>query len=248
MASEIEREVLYEKVLIPIGKVWTQLPNTALTGILSVRGARFNQELMVVGRAVNGWDNEILPKQLSDPKRAYQYSKEILTSCINESTCPLQWVRDYWERQSDKRYCTGRSAFWRVIKRVSLELPVSNDGEANWSSYLAWSNLYKIAPKGGGNPDNKLCQIQFAGCKELIQLETLLLSPKRIVYLTGFDWAETFIPSEPINIERPGDMEYVCAKGHFLIDKAAAPTRFVVAMHPQGKSEDKWVEEVMRCF
>lgn len=93
----------------------------------------------------------------------------------------------------NKGYNTKRSAFWRCIRGVVQGLGVADVEDAGWSSHLVWSNLYKVSPAGGGNPKGVLRKVQFRGCAELLNSELRTYRPSRVLFATGFDWAEPFL-------------------------------------------------------
>ncbi|MGA0588600.1 hypothetical protein ACO2Q2_15950 [Dyella sp. KRB-257] len=74
----------------------------------------------------------------------------------------------------------------------------------------------------------------------MFNLEVELYKPKRLLFLTGVDWARPFL-SKGRHISKP-ECRYVEDRG-FLED-----TRYVVARHPQGKPEKEWTREVIDSF
>ena len=57
MASTEEEKIFAEEILTLVGNNHHLLPNKKLTGFMSLEGSKYSlgRELMVVGRAVNGW-------------------------------------------------------------------------------------------------------------------------------------------------------------------------------------------------
>ena len=53
-----------------------------------------------------------------------------------------------------------RSAFFRVAKKLLSELEIVDEHNEDWASFLVWSNLYKITPFHGGNPGERMAQVQ----------------------------------------------------------------------------------------
>ena len=126
---------------------------------------------MVVGRAVNGWTEGILPEHLALPAAAETYSQVVLTSVNGDAPCPpcpMTWVTNQWGN-TNKGYNTRRSAFWRVIRGVVDGLGIADVEQDAWSSHLVWSNLYKIAPANGRNPSKTLSDIQLARVQRSVQ-------------------------------------------------------------------------------
>jgi hypothetical protein len=125
-----------------------------------------------------------------------------------------------------------------------FDLNLPDLGEQTWSSRLIWSNLYKIAPAIGGNPNSRLKSLQFRLCLNLLDVEIRTFRPKNIVFATG-DWANTFVNDNPtfqsLNWEASS---LVRSCGDFFVDGERIG-RFVVADHPQGKEETIWVNSVL---
>ena len=60
MATLQERDLFATQLLLLVGRNCMRLPpNEKITGFLSMSGHDYNNELMVIGRAVNGWDDGI---------------------------------------------------------------------------------------------------------------------------------------------------------------------------------------------
>ena len=61
-----------------------------------------------------------------------------------------------------------------------LEITSLEAEKKNWSSYLVWSDLYKVASPEGGNPSTKLCNAQLDKCGRLLLKEEIAYyKPKR---------------------------------------------------------------------
>ena len=238
MASERERRILEKEILRPIGQAADELPKGKIVGFMAVKGNLYNRELMVVGRAVNGWtDDTILPSQLAEPDECRRYSEVVKRNSSGDANdCPMKWVQDYW--QNPKGYNTRRSAFWRVILEVMEGLEIASENDP-WSSYLVWSNLYKVAPAKGGNPGNRLCDRQLDGCILLFETELDIYQPSRLLLLAGWDWAGAFVTNYCQMRHNAGFVE---ATGQ------REETSIVVAKHPQRKREGEWVENVLDAF
>lgn len=238
MASERERRILERGLLRPVSRAANRLSKKEIVGFMAAKGNRYNGQLMVVGRAVNGWtDDTISPSQLAESDKRRRYSEVVKRNSSGSSkACPMKWVKDYW--QKPKGYNTKRSAFWRTILRVMEGLEIASENDP-WSSYLVWSNLYKIAPAEGGNPGNGLCDIQLNGCISLFETELDIYQPSRLLLLAGWDWAEDFVENYCQIRHNAGFVEATGQRGEASI---------VVAKHPQGKPEGEWVTDVLAAF
>lgn len=238
-----EQEDIFEnKILMSVGEKYS--PTKLLTGFMARRGALYNNELMVVGRAVNGWisEEDACPAHaFLNPEKRRLFRVAAQAVLDENNICPMQWVVQDWVRSEG--YRTNRSAFWRVIKSLILRLNIDGVNEDNWPSYLVWSNLYKISPYKGRNPSDKLCSIQRDACNELFQQELLEYKPKRLLLLTGENWAKDFLPDDCSCNNNSG--LYVHASG---VLNNAQNTKVVVACHPERKKETLWGQEVYSAF
>ena len=81
----------------------------------------------------------------------------------------------------------------------------------------------------------------------LIEEELSTYRPKRLLLLTGLDWAEPFLKDiEKLTISNQNFMFVeACAQTNLSV---GGTTKIVVAAHPQGKDESTWVQEVIDAF
>ena len=246
MATEQERQLFASKVLAAVGREAVRLPESEVTGFMAMAGCLYAHALMVVGRAVNGWTDGVLPQHLASPADAERYSCCVFHSVKGDGQCPMTWVTDRWGNANG--YNTRRSAFWRAIRGVVARLEIADVEQDSWPSHLVWSNLYKIAPVEGGNPGETLCLIQLDGCRELFDLELTTYRPSRLLLLTGSEWASPFLSDFDGTPQDVAGFCYVEGFGTLTIVPGKQPIRYVVAAHPQGKPADQWVVEVCSAF
>lgn len=241
---------IMNKIAENIGANYRQFQDFPITGFMSMVGCSYKRDLMVVGRAVNGWSKGWQPKLLSDAKNRISFAKGAFESVTQPSPignpCPMRWVSDCWGNY-DHEYNTRKSAFWRVIRSVISELEIADVDSPEWPSHLVWSNLYKVAPADGGNPSNVLCSLQVEGCCSLLQEELRVYKPKRLLFLTGFGWAQPFLENFGSVKTVDSTYQYVEAIGKSIIE-GDETISIVVASHPQGKSESLWIQEVVDAF
>ena len=249
MATTQQRDYLAEQLLPLIGSNATRLPNQPVTGFLAMAGHLYTNELMVVGRAVNGWKKGVSPNDLASLVSSSNYAATIFDSVVGNGSCPMSWVAKCWANPSnpDGDYNTKKSAFWRVILEVVGELGIANRDEDTWPSHLVWSNLYKVAPAVGGNPGRTLCDIQLSGCISLLQQEIAYYRPRRLLLLTGLGWAKPFLQHIAPTFTPASASGYVEAIAQ-ISNISGGESKVVVAAHPQGKSETSWVREVIQAF
>ena len=194
---------------------------------------------MVVGKAVNGWIDEIETARLGDADERARLVTDARRTAEGEGIlCPMGWVTDAWGRGGGD-YSTARSAFWRQIRGVLSAVDPASSGDPAWSSRLAWSNLAKIAPAAGGNPGGVLLEVQRNLGPDLLRHEVDELRPRRVLVLTGRSWFEPFAVRLGLDVQwRTGLVEGVVSGGEI---------RWVIAKHPQGKPRSI-LGEVLEAF
>lgn len=123
----------------------------------------------------------------------------------------LKWVED---QGGSKNECnTSRSAFLRVTKNI------------------AWSNLCKVAPVDGGNPNNDDFYKQKEICQRILSAEIDILKPKAVILFTS-DWnILDFSEASRIDEVKWGNTSSILynLKGVYYIH----------SVHPQGKIEEE---------
>lgn len=102
-----------------IGKNCKLLPPKPITGFMAMVGKAYEHELMVVGRAVNGWTSEWYPESLNEDRNVHAFTEGIFESVTKGTPCPMSWVSECWGNDQD--YNTRRSPFWRVIRRINRD-------------------------------------------------------------------------------------------------------------------------------
>ena len=183
-------------------------------------------KLLVVGRSVNGWDNEWKKGTSID-----EYTEKVLEMGKNE----FQWTKviDF-----DSGYNVNNSSFWRVSRKILKKINGCND--AAWISKIAWSNLYKVSKYSGGNPSDKLCRLQLETCKKILLKEIREIKPDLILFITDMNWFKDF-NIEEFEIEEKNE-EVVIAYGKYESSK------IIVTKRPEGKKEDEFVNDIILTF
>ncbi len=183
-------------------------------------------KLLVVGRAINGWDNEWKKETSVD-----EYAEKVLEMGKNE----FQWTKviDF-----NSGYNVNNSSFWRVSRKILEKISECNDNA--WISKIAWSNLYKVSKSSGGNPSDKLCSLQLETCKKILLKEIREIKPDLILFITDMNWFKDFNIEEFEIEENSG--ETVIAYGKYESSK------IIVTKRPEGKKEEKFVDDVISVF
>ena len=199
-------------------------------------GRLYGGEVLVVGRAVNGWIDRWEPDDRRSPTQLAAIARATAEGTVNG--CPMGWVPDRWGKR-DGGYDTARSQFWERVRRVMVGLDPS--WAEDWPSRLAWTNLAKVAPYDGGNPGSASLRVQrgSTGTALLVQ-EVGELAPRRIVALTDHWWFSPFATALGVEMEpRHGLVEAVGRLGD---------RRIVVAVHPMTRSPAAVAIAVLRAL
>lgn len=198
---------------------------------MASQGSRYgigsNKKIMVVGRAVNGWE-----KTKFDNKEFDSVYDEVIKCFKNkEKSDPMDWVNKAWKRNEKNRYNTARSAFWRVIRRFVIK---HTDDSPDWASKIVWTNLYKISPVASGNPSDKLKDEQLDQCVQLLKLEIDFYDPDIILFITD-NWFNKFAEVFDQKI-RVNKNEF----GVFEIDKR----KIIITPRPETIKQKEWLKNV----
>lgn len=186
-----------------------------------------NTGILFVGKAVNGW----ITNETSVDKLFSYSNDEKIFNRLDQMT----WVENL--SGNNKGYNTRKSAFWRVVKKVSI-----NFYYQDWHSNIAWSNLYKIAPWSGGNPNKGLRNIQTLYCQDLLKKEIEVLSPKFVVMLTS-GWENFFLKYLTNNIKIK-ELESIVWSGYVTKLYKIDNVYYITSFHPQGKNEYEHVKAI----
>ncbi|MFC1600817.1 uracil-DNA glycosylase family protein [Candidatus Sumerlaeota bacterium] len=241
-----QRQML-DEMLKSVGDDYRPRSNMELTLFMAAKGCLSNGELMIVGRAGNGGHGSWEVNRASDKQeRDGIISKASAHYSYHNGRCPLKWVTEHWG--GEYKYNTKQSQFWQVIREVSGQLGIADIESEEWPSHLIWSNLYKISPDEGGNPSGRLCDIQFDSCVRCLKQEIQDWQPKRILFLTGFDWAKSFVEDNSCyDISESTDSSgYVEATGTAVFEGGRSTV--VVTPHPQTRPRQKLADDIVQAF
>jgi hypothetical protein len=194
-------------------------------------GSRYAGDLLVVGRATNGWIDRWEPGKPPDTTTLAQIARATGEDGVNGDQ--LGWVLDRWGRSEG--YSTSRSQFWSTIRHVAIRL--RPDATPDWTSVIAWTNLAKVGPWNKGNPDSRLLAPQLQVGPRLFAQEIADLRPRRVVAFTGRWWFEAFAPELNLDVSWGTGL---------VVGVAQTPdTRWAVAVHPQTRSPGKVADAVI---
>ncbi len=209
--------------------------------------------LLVIGRATNGWDS-------LNCESASQFGIEANHRFTSKG---FDWIENIDDDFNDlhnkppkgqKTYYLSRSAFWRVIFNIWRNLTGSK--EEQFLRHIAWSNLYKVAPKTSGNPTKKMCDKQFNACKEILDAEIRSYKPTHILIVSdydrwfapdsGCDFSEIFKDTTRIGSNYSDKNIYIEGTAKFDLDGEMIPV--VITCRPEGRNKEKFTEVVVEIF
>lgn len=220
-----------------------------LSHFVAMKGDHYdvqNCRLMIIGRAVNGWGSIACPNAKEFGVQAEQ---------VFNGT-GFEWVV-YDERglhnTEDKIYFLSRSPFWRTSQQIWEQL--SGVRQDKWVDYIAWSNIYKVAPPTTGNPTTKMCRTQIELCRQILKKEIETYKPTHILFVTGWNWwfqdskfgvAKLFEQTNFIKENKRGNTTY--AEGTAIYKGVNVDIPVVVACRPEQRNEQEYVKQVVETF
>ena len=207
-----------------------------LTAFAALKGSDENCQLMVIGRAVNGWrKDQWFSDNLKDPDKRSEILEDTFVPTRWHDSQPMRWVDLGWGAKD--RYNTKKSAFWRVVRASAKQLAIDD------ISKICWTNLYKVSPYAKGNPSTRLAAAQLDHCIRILKMEIEDWRPRRLLFLTGYSWAKPFLEGLGWHPNYKGNDGLLEAVG-----SAQDGTRIVVVPHPQGQPQHTLVSAIVGAY
>lgn len=186
--------------------------------------------MMFIGKATNGWLLELpydgSTQSIVDFYRDVAFNLNCDERILHRGD-EMQWVENL--AGNSKGYNTNKSQFWNVIKKTTQSL----EERQNWSSWIAWSNLYKFAPQGG-NPSGKLKVNQEEYCWKILDEEIDILKPKCIIFLTS-GWENKYLLHRYGTLPPESHTSFGRDKKYGISYFTDKNILFVLSQHPMGK-------------
>ncbi|MDR1904090.1 MAG: hypothetical protein LBQ88_17605 [Treponema sp.] len=187
------------------------------------------KKLLFIGKSVNGWVNNARDvEELFDP-----HNPDRIVNRDDE----IVWVEDAAETSSG--YNTNRSAYWRVIKKVTQDFY----GKDDWYNHIAWTNLYKISP-WAGNPSGTLRQMQEAVCVKILNEEIKTLKPDVVIFLSS-GWEDFYLKSTGLD---PQKNQVKTWGAHETRCQTKDGITWIMSPHPMGKEEGAHVTAILEIL
>lgn len=197
-------------------------------------GSRYAGDLLVIGRSVNGWVEDWSVRDLRRKEQREAAAAWLQADAEPADQDRMAWVADLWGATAG--YNTRRSAFWRVLRQISAG---DAEPEPDWPGRLVWTNLYKVSPAAGWNPGADLQRAQRQHAIGLLNQELETYAPRRVLALTG-NWIDPMRDALELRLQgRDGLVEGVGMRGN---------EAWVLAKHPMGKPDARFVGEVLAAF
>lgn len=198
-------------------------------------GHRYAGSLLVVGRAPNGWTVRWDAAEERSADAIAAATAATRQASEGDGADPMDWITS--SDGTRNPYNTNNSAFWRVARRVRAGLLGDAD---DWPRDLAWTDLAKIAPWGGGNPGGRALRVQQELGPTLLVREIAEIAPTRVLVMAGRDWFEPFATALGLAVDwREGAVEGVADE---------LGRRWVITPHPMTRPEGPIVEGALSAF
>ncbi|MBM3436330.1 MAG: hypothetical protein FJY07_08975 [Bacteroidetes bacterium] len=215
-------------------------------------------DFLILGQATNGWSpnfrtsDEVISADLC--QKSYEYSN---CYCKEREHNPLDWVNVFWSKSTYQNeisnntcnefyeksdYFTFHSFFWNVVYKTICDHYKFKDRRNSWewTKKMVWSNLYKIAPSNGYNPNDIEKEWQRKLSLGLIKQEIDELKPRFCIVLTNLSWWEPFQKIlEPTIINKSETDEIHSVQWY-------KNTKIIVTKRPARGNHDNYATEILK--
>ncbi len=175
--------------------------------------------ILFVGKSTNGWVTDSRNIDLL-------FDKNNEDRIVNRDD-QMEWVKTL--EGPNPLYNTKKSAFWRVVKRVSSYMFSAE----TWYTQIAWTNLFKVSPSEG-NPSSALRRKQLDTCRMILSADLTNLAPTFVVFLTS-EWETEFLRPSGYEIDRRAYRRWANYKTYYAHFQHKV---LIHSPHPQGKPEN----------
>lgn len=228
--------------------VWEHIKDKKLTSVPCFLGNQYNngsdKKIMVVGRAVNGWEGEF--KDCSSLEATVQ-------SVLTQENRLHEFANKYYLNKDGSKYYYAKSSFLRLMKQLVKK---STGSDEHWEERIAWTNLFKVSPKEGNNPKWRLIRNRIDTYREILRIEILNAQPDLVVFATESP-SVSYVNPYPNNdkygsfrglfdrTKTYGPGENICEAGCF---KDNRDIKYVVCMRPERRSVEKLVNDIWAAY
>lgn len=251
--KELHVKMLEEENRTDKEKIFNKIKAGELTFAHYKEGKEFckgKYKLMYIGRALNGWGKI----SGNTAEEVYENAHSIVANAENKSEKCIRNFGGY----------INRSAFWQLCKLILKKSGECTDEEfiiANnerdkifWDDRIVWSNLYKIAPVNGGNPNYGVIKATVEDCIEILKKEIEIVEPKHIVMVTDEWWVTLKDKDGNTKFNKTFEKEFnikINSTDSFVIGKGRYKNiPIIVTKRPERRREtrEKQADEVIKAF
>lgn len=220
--------------------IWERICDNDLTAAPHFMGELYgknnNFKLMVVGRAVNGWEYDF---------DSCESEEDVLNAILNQTFTFEDIVKEEGIQGEKSTYFYSKSPFWRLIRKL---LESYGEGE-NYNKKVLWSNLYKIAPRNGGNPGWLLIRPELQTYIDMIKKEIEIYKPTHILFITDIGYFNPY----PLNSKYPRfgenlNVNEICGYDYVVAEGQYEKVKIVVCKRPEQRNTDNMVMEIKKVF
>lgn len=229
-------------------QIWEWIREKELTACPFFVGNKYEispLRLMVVGRAVNGWDVDTAQcSSLESTIIMVLHQNARFEDVVNPNGIP------YFdsETKETKVYHYSTSRFWRLIQYILEE---AGEGE-DFHQRIVWSNVYKVAPYVTGNPAWSLVKPNMQTYIDCLIEEIRINKPTHILFVTGMDylnpWEKEPQFGEQLGIGKKNQTKFEDCQYECGVFEGA---KIVVCGRPENKSYDnirEMAKEILNKF
>lgn len=225
--------------------IWKLIRDKKLTSTPCMVGKEFDKgpiKLMIVGRAVNGWEVEFKDcSSLDATVHSILHQENILDAFANESVV----------KEDGTVYHYKRSSFLRLMRKMVGEF---HGTEENWQQRLIWSNLFKVAPRDKNNPSILMVREDIPQYRDILAQEMIKNQPDLVLFATDigdfnryddskrFESFSKLLKQENVDLS---ECEYVQAAGTF---SGNSDVKIIICCRPERKVVDEMVKEIHKIY
>lgn len=229
--------------------IWEHIRDLDLSAAPAFKGNAYDKgnqiKIMIVGRAVNGWQVKYGSCNTCD---------ETVNEILRQDNRLDDFAKDYViDEVTNKKYYYAKSAFLRLMKALVW---ASNGNDENWQQRIIWSNLFKIAPRNGNkNPSWLMIRNDIHIYSEILKYEILNSTPDLVVFVTDEsfmipyrnndkygDFLGLFSKKSIAYDDLPEDISFV---GKFIENEE---TNMIVCKRPECRSVSRMAEEIIKEY
>ena len=130
-----------------------------------------SRKFMLIGRAANGWESLSTDSKDAFGNAAESQFKDYDRWNWIENVNGTLYCSGGKEKNLSKRYCIDKKPYWVYTKSIWEQLSGIVHDDVIWQKNIVWSNLYKVSPLCGDNPNWKSIHIQQDVCIQILKKE-----------------------------------------------------------------------------